>query len=138
MKRQLLQYMFFLSAFVMAENMASAQQNSPGPVLNYYVDAANGSDTNDGLAWGTAFKTLSKALDLANANSTNEIEIHVAEGVYKPTNWANLHSSTPDDIGFRTWSLKKTKCNVSFYEEFEITPRTSYLIIASDGLWDVC
>lgn len=24
------------------------------------------------------------------------------------------------------------------YEEFEITSRTSYLIIASDGLWDVC
>lgn len=105
MKRQLLQYMFFLSAFVMAGNMASAQQNSPGPVLNYYVDAANGSDTNDGLAWGTAFKTLSKALDLANANSTNEIEIHVAEGVYKPTNWANLKDSQPDVKGDRDFSF---------------------------------
>lgn len=32
-----------------------------------------------------------------------------------------IYASSPDDIGFRTWNLKKTKCNVSFYEEFEIT-----------------
>ena len=31
-----------------------------------------------------------------------------------------IYASAQEDIGFRTWSLKKTKCNISFYEEFEI------------------
>lgn len=28
--------------------------------------------------------------------------------------------------------------NIPDYEEFEIDERTLYLIVASDGLWDVC
>lgn len=28
--------------------------------------------------------------------------------------------------------------NVPDYEQFEVTSRTQMLIIASDGLWDVC
>lgn len=31
-----------------------------------------------------------------------------------------VYSSTPDDRGFRTWSLKKTTCRVSYYESFQI------------------
>ena len=31
-----------------------------------------------------------------------------------------VYSSASEDIGFRTWSLKKTTCNVSFYEEYPI------------------
>jgi hypothetical protein len=31
-----------------------------------------------------------------------------------------VYASTQEDTGFRTWSLKKTTCNVSFYESYPI------------------
>lgn len=31
-----------------------------------------------------------------------------------------IYISTPEDIGFQTWSLKKTNCNVLFYESYPI------------------
>lgn len=31
-----------------------------------------------------------------------------------------IYASTQEDIGFKTWSLKKTKCSISFYEEYQI------------------
>lgn len=31
-----------------------------------------------------------------------------------------VYASVSEDTGFRTWSLKKTTCDISFYEEFEI------------------
>lgn len=31
-----------------------------------------------------------------------------------------IYASTPDDSGFRVWNLKKTTCNVSFYESYPI------------------
>ncbi|HEY5593367.1 MAG TPA: hypothetical protein VIK55_20420, partial [Paludibacter sp.] len=31
-----------------------------------------------------------------------------------------IYASTHEDKGFRTWSLKKTTCNVLFYESFPI------------------
>ncbi|WP_143828644.1 choice-of-anchor Q domain-containing protein [Dyadobacter fermentans] len=49
-----------------------------------YVDAAGGDDSNNGTSWGTAFKTLSHALTLANAD--NDVDtILVAKGTYYPT-----------------------------------------------------
>lgn len=44
----------------------------------YYV-RTTGSDSNDGLSWGTAFKTITKALSTATAGK----EIWVAAGTYK-------------------------------------------------------
>lgn len=43
----------------------------------YYVDVANGVDTNDGLTLATAFKTIKKAADLADT-----VVVMVAEGIY--------------------------------------------------------
>jgi hypothetical protein len=31
-----------------------------------------------------------------------------------------IYASVPEDKGFRTWSLKKTTCNISFYESFPL------------------
>jgi len=31
-----------------------------------------------------------------------------------------VYASVSEDTGFRTWSLKKTTCNISFYEEYQI------------------
>jgi murein DD-endopeptidase MepM/ murein hydrolase activator NlpD len=37
----------------------------PPTSATIYVDGANGSDTNNGLSWGTAVKTIQRGLDLA-------------------------------------------------------------------------
>lgn len=49
-----------------------------------YVDATGGDDGADGTSWATAFKTLSHALTLANAD-TDVDTILVAKGTYYPT-----------------------------------------------------
>jgi predicted outer membrane repeat protein len=46
-----------------------------------YVDANASSPTHDGTSWPTAFTDLQQALAIASAGD----EIHVADGVYKPT-----------------------------------------------------
>ena len=53
---------------------------------DYYVDAANGSDNNDGMSWAKAFLTLQKAQDTLvkfNLNGFN-VTVHVANGTYAP------------------------------------------------------
>lgn len=37
-----------------------------------------------------------------------------------------------------TWQVIEGVSNVPDYEEFELDEKTLYLIVASDGLWDVC
>lgn len=49
-----------------------------------YVNSENGDDSDDGTSWGTAFRTLSHALTLANTD-TNIDTILVAKGIYYPT-----------------------------------------------------
>jgi len=50
----------------------------------YYVDSANGSDTNDGLSAASAFKTIQKAIDtVATLDlSIHNVTIQVADGTY--------------------------------------------------------
>ena len=43
--------------------------------IPYFVDAVNGVDTNDGLSWATAVKTISAAETLAASNQPNNIYI---------------------------------------------------------------
>ena len=54
---------------------------------NVYVDYENGSNANDGTSWGTAVKTIEKALTLVEDDGT----IHVADGI------VYLESSTPNE-----------------------------------------
>ena len=49
-------------------------------IHTYHVDAANGSDSNDGLSWVTAKKTIQNAVDLAYGGDM----ILVADGIYSP------------------------------------------------------
>jgi gliding motility-associated-like protein len=53
-----------------------------------YVDDVNGNDAYCGDSWGTALKTLSKALTIARG-STNVDSILVAKGTYYPTGVQN-------------------------------------------------
>jgi hypothetical protein len=52
----------------------------------YYVKANGGNDLSSGLSWGQAFKTLQKALAVANAGD----EIWVAKGIYRPNEGSGL------------------------------------------------
>ena len=64
-----------------------------------YIDSATGNDANIGTSWGTAFKTLSNALNMANSFScySNVNTILVARGTYYPT---GLQSGTDRDSTF--------------------------------------
>lgn len=64
-----------------------------------YIDSATGNDANTGTSWGTAFKTLSNALNMANSFScyANVTSILVARGTYYPT---GLQSGTDRDATF--------------------------------------
>lgn len=52
---------------------------------DFYVNAATGSDSNDGLTSGAAFSTIQKAIDVAYGAldlSHFDVTIHVADGTY--------------------------------------------------------
>lgn len=67
---------------------AYENQHAEAVMRVLYVDAAAGDDSADGTSWGTAFKTLSHALTLANAD-TDVDTILVAKGTYYPTGIAS-------------------------------------------------
>lgn len=50
--------------------------------LTYYVNANTGSDSNDGLTSGTAFRTIQKAVNMIPDVVKNNVTINVADGVY--------------------------------------------------------
>jgi len=74
-------------------NRETLNMNEPKSVtanfalLAIYVDGASGQDTNDGLTWETAVKTVQKGLDLAPATGWTVL---VANGTYTGTDNKNL------------------------------------------------
>ncbi|KQX46764.1 OmpL47-type beta-barrel domain-containing protein [Paenibacillus sp. Root444D2] len=50
-------------------------------VTSYYVDGTNGSDANNGLTTGAAFKTIQKAAEVAVSGD----KVEIMEGVYRET-----------------------------------------------------
>ncbi len=67
------QFLFFLALLAGA---LSAQ-----PITHYWVDAAKGSDTNPGTSPAKPFKSVTKAVKLAQLNAV----VHVMPGLYSPT-----------------------------------------------------
>jgi hypothetical protein len=59
-----------------------------GPTI--YVHGTTGDNSNDGLSWGTAVKTIQRGIDLACASDYTVI---VADGIYSGTNNKNLDFS---------------------------------------------
>ena len=55
------------------------------PAGDLYVDAANGSDANDGRSWATAKASIQAAIDASSAGDS----IFVADGRYEPISTAN-------------------------------------------------
>ncbi len=54
-------------------------------INNYYVDAAGGSNANDGLTPATAWKTITYALSQVTGTANNQAIINVASGTYNTT-----------------------------------------------------
>ncbi|MCS6994522.1 MAG: hypothetical protein NZP74_11900, partial [Anaerolineales bacterium] len=60
--------------------LAPLGQNARAAGARYYVRASGGNDSNSGLSWAQAFRTLQAALTVANSGD----EVWVARGVYYP------------------------------------------------------
>jgi len=63
--------------------------------INYsicYVDATNGNDSNDGLTWAKAFKTLNAAFLTAAVNYATVVRL--APGTYTVGNWSDMPAYT--------------------------------------------
>ncbi|PWH17208.1 MAG: hypothetical protein DDG60_02900, partial [Anaerolineae bacterium] len=60
--------------------VAAPGQSARAAGARYYVRASGGNDSNNGLSWAQAFRTLQAALTVAN----NGDEVWVARGVYYP------------------------------------------------------
>lgn len=72
----------------------------------WYVDAANGQDSNDGLSWSNAFASLQPAIESAQSGD----HIWVAGGTYQPTAYprnatAADGSALPDNPRYYTFHL---------------------------------
>ncbi len=65
--------------------------------INYYVDKANGLDSNSGLTLATAFKTIQKAAFTAQAGST----IFIKAGTYNENIIVNISGTAANPIVFR-------------------------------------
>ena len=61
-------------------------------MTTYYVDPVNGNDANDGLGWGTAWKTLLNGPTSARLGTADSDEIRIAK------------SPDPVSLGSVTWT----------------------------------
>lgn len=66
-------------------------------VDDLWVDAVNGSDTNNGLTSATAFRTIQRAADLAGPGTT----VHILPGVYRETVYPALSGSAAEPAIYR-------------------------------------
>jgi len=64
---------FFHTGLNVGRSQIASLLAANGPGDDYYVDYRNGSDSNDGLTWDTAFRTLSKAVATATSNNNDRI-----------------------------------------------------------------
>jgi hypothetical protein len=72
------------SARIRGCNIDMGAYEADAAKLLLHVDAVNGNDNNSGNSWSNAFRTLKKALDIANASACVD-SILIAKGKYYPT-----------------------------------------------------
>lgn len=135
-----------LSLGVVAVPMASQVEASPG--TTYYVNVNTGSDGNSGLAPGTAWKTITHAVNTVPAGTSRNDPniIQVAAGVYNAANEtfpiafedANITLSgagnaTTTIDGDGTADILNINHTGITVEDFNITNTTGDGIDANDG-----
>ncbi|NLX72051.1 MAG: hypothetical protein GXY94_01935 [Bacteroidales bacterium] len=77
--------------------------------ITYYVNASSGNDNNNGTSSGTAFKTINKAIQVAQKQIAASITINIAAGTYVEIvsiknmlcNYLNLNCTTNVHINGR-------------------------------------
>lgn len=79
--------------------------------ITYYVNVTSGSDTNNGLASGTAFKTINKALSLIPQVINHNITIILANGFYDES--VNLNFAGNGLFVISGDNVSSTNCRVT-------------------------
>jgi len=77
---------------------------------NYYVDAVNGSDANNGTSTATAWKTISQAVSaLSTGNPQGGVAVNVAPGTYTESLYlgASLHGTSDTPGGYLVFRSAK-------------------------------
>lgn len=107
----------------------------PMQELRLYCDSVNGSDSNDGLTTSTAFKTFSKAVEVAKSVISNEVRINLAIGAYTAANlqgiFANKITITGDYSNKENvtingnWNLDDLNCKSLEFSAFKIIGKLS-------------
>ncbi|MFT3981587.1 MAG: gliding motility-associated C-terminal domain-containing protein [Ferruginibacter sp.] len=69
-------------------------------ITRFYVDATGGNDNNSGASWGSALRTVTKALNSANIVSY-PVEIWVKSGTYYPMGTPTTVMAANRDSSFR-------------------------------------
>lgn len=96
-----------IAAFGLRAIAQSLPEPPPPDPVNYYVDAANGSDSADGLARQAAKKTIQSALDAASPGDIVTVadgEYHEAAQIAKPL--LLVSASGPEKTTIRGFPLK--------------------------------
>jgi len=98
--------------------------------LTLYCNSVSGSDNNDGLTTSTAFKTFSKAVEVAKSVISNEVRINLAIGAYTAANlqgiFANKITITGDYSNKENvtingnWDLDYLSCKSLEFSAFKI------------------
>lgn len=70
-------------------------------MTTYYIDPANGNDANNGLSWGTPWKTMLNGASMATLSQTDSDTIRIAK------------SPDPVNIGSTTWTTNSDIITVS-------------------------
>ena len=86
------QFNFFQGSFASDYYVSKPDQfdlagcvSQESPICDDLFVAPNGDDINDGLSWNSPLKTIQKALSMAACIDQSEITIHLAEGLYSPS-----------------------------------------------------
>lgn len=64
------------------QNVSDGNPCATGPTTDFYVDALNGRDTNNGAAPSCAFQTITAALTASSGTAFSNATIHLAPGTY--------------------------------------------------------
>lgn len=79
---------YYLSDYYVSPSAAFDLSNSTyvrEPIFQDVYVAADGSNTNDGLSWDTAFQTVQYAVRRIYATSGNPLNIYIGPGVFSPS-----------------------------------------------------
>jgi len=128
-------YLYILTTIILTLTL-------PAWGTDYYVDAANGSNSNSGASWGDAWKTITYAINNVNASSSNPVTIHIAAGTYISAlgeNFPIYLNDTKDWISLAGVNKNTTIIDASGGSEvisfFKITNSTVEGVTLTGGWW---